>query len=182
MKTPKGWKNSEFEYSRKLPHYQRALQPLFVTFTTISDFSLTDRAKDIVFNACRFNDGRLMNLHALVVMSTHVHMLFDMRFDSQNRIIPMRKLTHSIKSYSSHEINKHFGLEGSAWEDESFDHVVRNQAAFEEKLLYIRMNPVKAGLVKRAEDYKWFWQSPEIGTGETPVRTKLRKLFAKKRP
>ncbi len=122
-----------------------------------------------------------MDLHALVVMSTHVHMLFNMRFDSENRTIPMRKLTHSIKSYSSHEINKRLGLEGSVWEDESFDHVVRDQAAFEEKLLYIRMNPVKAGPVKRAEDYKWFWQSPEAGTGETPVRTKLQRLAAKQK-
>lgn len=180
MKTPKGWKNSEFEYSRKLPHYQRALQPLFVTFSTVDDFALSARAKDIAFNACRFNDGRLMDLHAVVVMSTHVHMLFDMRFDSENRIIPMRKLTHSIKSYSSHEINKRLGLEGSVWEDESFDHVVRDQAAFEEKLLYIRMNPVKAGLVERAEDYKWFWQSPSTSTGGTPVRTRLKELAVKK--
>ena len=109
MKTPKGWTNTQFEYSRKLPHYQRALQPLFVTFSTIPDFSLSDRAKDIAFDACLFNDGRLMNLHAVVVMSTHVHMLFNMRFDSDDRIIPMRKLTHSIKSYSSHEINKQLG-------------------------------------------------------------------------
>jgi REP element-mobilizing transposase RayT len=180
MKMPKGWKNSEFEYSRKLPHYQRALQSLFLSFSTIEDFWLNDQAKEIVFNACRFNDGRLMDLHALVVMSTHVHLLFDMRFDSENQIIPMRKLTHSIKSYSAHEINKAFGLEGTVWQDESFDHVIRDQTAFEEKLLYIRMNPVKAGVVKRAEDYKWFWQSPEAGTGETPVRTKLRKAFAVK--
>src|SRR5262249_30116880 len=98
----------------------------------------------------------------------------------ENRIIPMRKLTHSIKSYSAHEINKAFGLEGPVWQDESFDHVIRDENAFEEKLLYIRMNPVKAGLVERGEDYKWFWQSPAARTGETSVRTRLKELIAVK--
>lgn len=169
-------KNSEFEYRRNLPHYQRALQPLFVTFSTIEGFRLKDEAKDIVFNACQFNDGRLMDLHAMVVMSTHAHLLFHMRFDADLRIIPLRKLTHSIKSFTSHEINKAFGLEGSVWQDESFDHVVRNEISFEDKLLYIRMNPVKAGLAKRAEDYKWFWQSPAACSGQITVRTKKQLL------
>jgi REP element-mobilizing transposase RayT len=118
-----------------------------------------------------------MDLHAMVVMSTHVHLLCHMRFDRERKLVPMRKLTHSIKSYSAHEINRLSGSSGSIWEDESFDHVIRNEHSFEEKLLYIRMNPVKAGLVKRAEDYKWFWQSPWCGrrrTGETPVRTRKR--------
>lgn len=154
---------SKFEYHRKLPHYQRALQALFVTFATKAARWLADEEKDVVFEACRFNDGRLMDLHALVVMSTHVHLLFHMRFDTENAIIPLRKLTHSIKSFSTHKINNLNGGKGSLWEDESFDHVVRDDDAFEEKLLYIRMNPVKAGLVERAEDYKWFYQSPLVG-------------------
>lgn len=170
MKHPK-WQHSEFEYRRKLPHYQRALQALFVSFSTKDNFWLNDEAKEIVFSACRFNDGKLMELHALVVMTTHVHFLCHMKLDREQRIIPLRKLTHSIKSFSAHEINARLGLEGRVWLDESFDHVIRDQSAFEEKLLYIRMNPIKAGLVERAEDYKWFWQSPTCGTGETPVRT-----------
>jgi REP element-mobilizing transposase RayT len=175
MKHPK-WQYSEYQYRRTLPHYQRAFQPLFVSFSTSDNFWLNDQARDIVFNACKFNDGRLMDLHAVVVMATHVHLLCQMRFDEDQRLIPLRTLTHSIKSYSAHEINRTTGLEGAVWQPESFDHVVRNECAFEEKLLYIRMNPVKAGLVKRAENYKWFWQSPTCGTGETPVRTKANRL------
>jgi REP element-mobilizing transposase RayT len=180
MKHPR-WHFSEYDYRRVLPHYQRAFQPLFVSFSTIEKFWLNDQAKQIVFDACKFNDRRLMDLHAVVVMSTHVHLLCDMRFDEDRRIIPLRKLTHSIKSYSAHQINKELGLEAGVWQPESFDHVVRNESAFEEKLLYIRMNPVKAGLVKRAEDYKWFWQSPISGTGETPVRTKVKKATSTKK-
>jgi hypothetical protein len=48
------------------------------------------------------------------------------------------------------------------WEEESFDRGIRSEGDFYSKLLYIRMNPVKAGLVEVAEGYKWFWQDPEI--------------------
>jgi len=38
--------------------------------------------------------------------------------------------------------------------DESFDHVIRH-AELEEKLEYIRQNPVKRGLVDHPDGYKW---------------------------
>jgi putative DNA methylase len=36
---------------------------------------------------------------------------------------------------------------GAFWHNESYDHVVRDEGEFERVLLYIRNNPVKAGLV-----------------------------------
>jgi REP element-mobilizing transposase RayT len=36
-----------------------------------------------------------------------------------------------------------------------FDHIVRNQQDFEETLEYIRMNPVRRGLVKNPEDWPY---------------------------
>jgi putative transposase len=95
-------------------------------------------------------------------MTTHVHLLCSMLFDSDQKLIPIRKLTHSIKSYAAHEINKFLKSEGAIWEEESFDRGIRSEANFYEKLEYIRMNPIRAGLVKRAEDYRWFWQDPAI--------------------
>lgn len=171
MKEPR-LKASDYEYSRKLPHHQRGWQPLFVTFSVREGIWLSDSSKQIVFDACLFNNGRLMDLHALVVMATHVHLLCSMRFDDDLKLIPLKKLTHSIKRFSAHEINRKSYDFGPVWQEESFDHVVRNQETFSAKLLYIRMNPVRAGLVKRAEDYPWFWQAPDCSTGETPVRTK----------
>ena len=49
------------------------------------------------------------------------------------------------------------GITSSVWEEESFDHVLRSDESWEEKREYIRQNPVRAGLVKRAEDYLWLW-------------------------
>jgi hypothetical protein len=39
--------------------------------------------------------------------------------------------------------------------DESFGHVVRNEAELEEKIEYVRQNPVRKGLAREPSDYKW---------------------------
>jgi REP element-mobilizing transposase RayT len=161
MKNPK-WIYSEYEYARNLPHHQRAFEPVFISFSTRNDWQLTDKCKDIVCGACKFQEGRSAHLHAFVVMTTHVHLLCSMLFDSDQKLIPMRKLTHSIKSYTAHEINKLLNDSGPVWEEESFDRGIRSEGDFCDKLEYIRMNPVRAGLVKRAEDYKWFWQDHTV--------------------
>ncbi len=152
MKHPK-WIYSEYEYRRSLPHYQRAFEPVFISFSTRNGWQLTDNCKDVVFNACKFQDGRSAKLHTLVVMTTHVHLLCSMLFDPDQKLIPVRKLMHSIKSYTAHEINKLLSDSGAVWEEESFDRGIRSQDDFFEKHEYIR---------ERAEDYKWFWQDPEI--------------------
>jgi hypothetical protein len=34
-----------------------------------------------------------------------------------------------------------------------------------EKCEYIRQNPVRAGLVQIAEDYRWLWVDPDLKLG-----------------
>jgi type I restriction enzyme R subunit/putative DNA methylase len=41
------------------------------------------------------------------------------------------------------------------WQDESFDHWVRSEGEFIRIQKYIENNPVKAGLVAKAEDWPW---------------------------
>jgi len=57
----------------------------------------------------------------------------------------------------SPNVNKLFGANGPVWQEESFDHVLRSQESLAEKLEYIRQNPVRRGLVKRPEGYRWLW-------------------------
>jgi hypothetical protein len=44
---------------------------------------------------------------------------------------------------------------GSIWSDESFDHIIRQVEELEQKLEYIRQNPVTRGIVERPDDYRW---------------------------
>ena len=52
--------------------------------------------------------------------------------------------------------NQLLGRVGSTfWQDESFDHWVRNDHQFERITRYIEDNPVTAGLVKCAAEWPW---------------------------
>jgi len=48
------------------------------------------------------------------------------------------------------------GLTGKPfWQDESYDHLVRHEREFEKIRRYIEENPVRAGLVSEASEYRW---------------------------
>ncbi|MEX1097888.1 MAG: hypothetical protein WED34_17720 [Planctomycetales bacterium] len=61
----------------------------------------------------------------------------------------------SVKGYTARGCNKLLGLSGAFWQDESYDHVVRDQEELFRIIDYIENNPVKAGLVARREDWKF---------------------------
>lgn len=48
------------------------------------------------------------------------------------------------------------------WERGFFDHVIRNAESYAEKWEYVRQNPVRAGLVERAEDWPYQGEIVEI--------------------
>jgi len=41
------------------------------------------------------------------------------------------------------------------WEEGSFDHILRSDESYSQKWNYVRENPVRAGLVKSAEDWPY---------------------------
>lgn len=49
------------------------------------------------------------------------------------------------------------GDTGVIWQKGFFDHRLRNDASFAEKAAYVRMNPVRKGLVDRPEDWPHVW-------------------------
>jgi REP element-mobilizing transposase RayT len=55
-----------------------------------------------------------------------------------------------IKGRSSRKIN-----EGHFWQKGFFDFTILTEEKFREKFNYIHYNPVKRGLVEKAEDYKY---------------------------
>jgi len=91
----------------------------------------------------------LYRLSAYVVMSNHVHILI-----WPKALLP--RITKSIKGYTARECNRLLGRTGeSFWQEESFDHSVRNEDRFYRIKRYIERNPVKAGLVEDPEDWPW---------------------------
>jgi REP element-mobilizing transposase RayT len=89
------------------------------------------------------------DLAAFVVMANHVHVLL------LPKVSPSR-LLQSLKGFTAREANRMLGRTGEPfWQAESYDHWVRDEKEYSRIASYIENNPVKAGLVERAEDYPW---------------------------
>lgn len=95
----------------------------------------------IVAGALRHFHGQRYDLGAFVVMPNHVHAVV-----SPSGEWPLEHILHSWKSFTAHKINEALHRTGAVWQDESFDHVVRDEHRLREIEDYIRQNPAKAKL------------------------------------
>ena len=149
-----------YQYRRRLPHFQKFDRPLFVTFCKLSHEPFSELARDLVLKHCIYEHQKRIGLHAAVIMPDHIHMLFTPLRDEMGWPHPTQKILKMIKGTSARDINRLLGHRGPIWQDESFDHVLRSQESLAEKIEYIRMNPVRAGLVQKPEEYRWLWVRP----------------------
>src|SRR5271157_5138787 len=85
-----------------------------------------------------------------VIMPDHVHFVaaFSPQSPSLDKWIKSWKNALSKTLRAMHIPPRHF-------EKDFFDHVMRSEESYEEKWLYVRDNPVRAGLVKRWEDWPY---------------------------
>jgi len=89
------------------------------------------------------------DLGAFVVMANPVHILL------LPKISPSR-LLQSMKGFTARQANLILNRTGKPfWQAESYDHWVRDEPEYFRIAAYIENNPVKAGLVERAEDFSW---------------------------
>jgi len=103
-----------------------------------------------VQEALLFFDGQRYCLQAWVVMPNHVHALLT---PGEGR--ELGQILHSWKSFTSNECNKLLRRTGEFWQKESFDRYVRDERHYDNAVVYIENNPVKAGLCKKPEDWPW---------------------------
>ena len=153
---PKQTLDRKYEYRRMLPH-QKAGRTIFITFRKGNRIPFAPEAKDVILQHCLHDNGKRYDLHAAVVMPDHVHLLLSPLRDEKAWPYSLPTILKLLKGTSARSVNKLSSSHGPVWQEESFDHVLRSQESFGEKQEYIRQNPVRKGLVKRPEDYKWLW-------------------------
>jgi putative transposase len=86
---------------------------------------------------------------AWVIMPNHVHILL-----RPSTSLPV--ITRWLKGSTARQANLILGRTGKAfWQDESFDHRVRDEAELERIARYIEYNPVNAGLAGKPRDWPW---------------------------
>ena len=109
-----------------------------------------DNVAKIVHDAIFFYHGKKYNVISWCIMPNHVHVLIEVM-----KNISLSSILHSWRSFSSNEINKLLNRSGRLWMPEYFDRFIRDNDHFNNVVDYIHNNPVKAGLVKEAREYKW---------------------------
>lgn len=158
--------SKQVRYSRRnLPHFERPWAKYMLTWSTIDHRQLSPQARNLVLQAILYHQPVRYTLYAACVMPDHVHMLIEPSVkerDAQNNPIfwTLTEIMHSLKSYTSHEINSAEGSTGTHWWDkETFDRLIRSESDMHEKHDYIVSNPWSSGLVEQNQDYPWTWSA-----------------------
>jgi REP element-mobilizing transposase RayT len=105
----------------------------------------------LVASAIQFHAGKRFDLHAWIVMPNHVHAVL--------RPWPQFTLSDILKSwkgFTAREANRILKRTGLRfWQDESYDHLIRDDEDMYRCCHYTTMNPVNAGLCKEPGEWKW---------------------------
>ncbi len=120
-----------------------------------------DRVADLVMNALIHFDGNRYDLGVWCVMPNHVHVIVKPRAGHR-----LPDILHSWKSFTAHEANKVLNRTGQFWEEEYYDHVIRNDEEYRRCSEYVLNNPERAGL----KEWKWVSNADmSRSTGVSPV-------------
>ncbi len=143
--------------------------PQFFTATNLEWKKLLkpDKYKDIVINSMKFlTENKRVRIFSFVIMENHIHLIWQMlpyhtpvavqrdflKYTAQ-RIQKDLQINHS--AVLAHFKVKAKDREYQFWERNALSVEVRKHAVFLQKVRYIHENPVKAGICKLPEEYKY---------------------------
>ncbi|MCC6574872.1 MAG: transposase [Planctomycetes bacterium] len=105
-----------------------------------------DRVAAIVVECLKHFDEQRYKLIAWCIMPNHVHVVVRPVAEWG-----LEKLLHTWKSFTAHQVNKLLNREGTFWQDEYFDRLVRDDAELASSVQYVLENPWRSGLKR------WTW-------------------------
>jgi REP element-mobilizing transposase RayT len=183
MTQAKGWHGRGY-----LPHFDSPETVQFVTFRladslprdrievlrSLPDAMLqVDQELDAGLGACWLRNAEIAalaqetllhfdeeryRLLAWCIMPNHVHVMAEMLAGHS-----MSNVVKSWKSFTARQANARLGRTGAFWEPDYFDRYMRNEDHLMRTIDYVENNPVKAGLVDKADDWPWSSASRERG-------------------
>jgi putative transposase len=101
--------------------------------------------------------------HSYSLMTNHTHFISTPKQPS-SLYLTMRDLFGSCASYFNH---KH-GLSGRLWQGRFYSTVL-DETHFWAAIRYVERNPVRAGMVLRAEEYEWSAAPAHCGLRHDPI-------------
>jgi putative transposase len=86
-----------------------------------------------------------------VLMPDHIHFFCQAKRDD----CQLRTFIGKWKEWTSKYACRRLGMIPPIWQPEYFDHVLRSAESYEDKWIYIRDNPVRAGLAATPEEWPY---------------------------
>jgi len=108
-------------------------------------------------------------LHEFVLMPDHFHLLI-------TPALTLERALQLIKGGFSYRARKELHFAGEIWQPSFYDRRVRDVEEYEAFRQYIRLNPVKRGLVRAEEAYAYSSAAPGFVSDPLPRRLKPRLL------
>ena len=102
-----------------------------------------------------FLESKRWNVLVAVVMPDDVHAIAS----PQNRGISPTDFSHFIKRKVTAAFRPAW-----VWQKGCFDHLLRSDESFNARMLYVLLNPVRAGLVTRWQDWQFLYLSDRVST------------------
>jgi len=112
----------------------------------------------IIKEALHYRDVKEYDLLAYCIMPNHVHVVFVSRADCPTYTVT--DILRKLKWNTALKANRVLNRTGAFWQDESYDHVIRDENELERTILYVLNNPVKAGFVNSWEKWQWTYCKP----------------------
>jgi REP element-mobilizing transposase RayT len=137
----------------RLPTVFQSLGPplYFVTVTTWKRRAIpaspTARRAFIDYGQANAEQGRAIG--RFVLMPDHIHFFVRLALDAR-----LTDFVRLLKQAMTKALRKTIKT-GRIWQPGFFDHVLRSDESYAEKWIYVRENPVRAGLVTRSEDWPY---------------------------
>jgi putative transposase len=154
----------------RLQHRTGPACTYFVTTKTWQNralFNVPEVAEIVVGRIVECRTGGAYFLHEFVVMPDHLHVLL-----TPGDTTTLEKAMQLIKGGSSFNIHQLRGHAMQIWLPGFHDWTIRDSADYQAKREYIRMNPVRAGLVERPEDWPYGSASDRFQLDGVPNRFK----------
>ncbi|MDQ8197476.1 transposase [Pelagicoccus enzymogenes] len=136
-----------------MPLFDQGKRPRIVFLTVCSKGRAPVMANDLFVEALRsaWREADHWQVGRWLVMPDHVHL-----FCAPGVVDapPVGKCIRHWKSVVSRSLREG-KLEGFAWQRDFWDTQLRSGDSYSEKWAYVEMNPVRAGLVERPENWRW---------------------------
>ena len=128
----------------------------FVTLCTAERRKILNKNEvhDAFVNHCRRSFNHDITVGRYVLMPDHIHFFVQggLSFDLGLWIRGLKRVVAAAVSGGRRQANS-ASPQRSIWQRGFFDHVIRNTESYVQKWDYVRENPVRAGLVKKNDEW-----------------------------